>query len=240
MDTGYEAHLALGEVTFDQGDAALLCAIEAEGSLNAAATTLGRSYSRVQKRVVALEDAVGPLVDRRRGGAAGGGSSLTDRARSLLAKFDRLRAALAETAGSETVTFSGTVVDQSGEVATVDTDAGRLRALLFENVEWVDVTFDANTVTLSVTGDAAPPDRSSALNRLRGTVTALEVGAAIATVRVDVGAPTSVVAVVTVESVARLGLAPGEAVVATFKATATRATPTVSAGSDIPQAPDGN
>lgn len=92
MDAGFEAHLHADGVRFDATDAELLRTIDAEGSLNRAADTLGRSYARAHQRLTELEDAVGPLVARQRGGSGGGGSELTANAHELLAQFERLRA----------------------------------------------------------------------------------------------------------------------------------------------------
>ena len=99
MDAGFEARLQADGVTFEGRDATLLRAVDSEGSLNAAATSLGRSYSRCHERLADLEDAFGPLVERTRGGSGGGGSRLNDRARALLARFERLRAEFSGVAG---------------------------------------------------------------------------------------------------------------------------------------------
>jgi len=219
------AGLQAGGVTFGPEDAALLRAVAAEGSLNAAADARGRSYSRAHKRLAALEDAFGRLVDRERGGAGGGGSELTPAATALLARFERLRAAVAGTAAVAETVLPGTVLDRDGELGTVETPAGRLRALLSDGTDSVQVSVRADAVTLQAAADAPEPGATSARNRLSGTVRSVDAGAAVATVDVDVGAPTPLSALVTADSVDRLGLAPGADVVASFKATATRATP---------------
>ena len=64
MDAGFEAHLQVGEETFDGRDAALLRAVADRGSLNAAASALGRSYSRAHGRIGDLEAQAGSLVER--------------------------------------------------------------------------------------------------------------------------------------------------------------------------------
>ena len=225
FDAGFEAHLRVGEVTVDRRDAALLRAVAEAGSLSAAAESLGRSYSRSHARVGDLEAELGPLVERQRGGAGGGGSRLTDRARALLARFDRLAAALDGTAAVERFVVDGVVVERTGEVVTVETPVGRLRALALTDDEGVQVSVRADAVTLQAPGDAPPVDETSARNRFSGTVTAVEEGEATAAVSVDVGAADPLVVTVTTESLDRLALVPGSDVVASFKATATRATP---------------
>ncbi|WP_115865602.1 TOBE domain-containing protein [Halorussus litoreus] len=224
MDAGFEAHLRADGVRFDADDAELLRTIDAEGSLNRAADALGRSYSRALERLTELEDAVGPLVVRQRGGSGGGGSELTDEARDLLARFERLRAEFTGTAEVEETVLSGRVVDREGELATVATDAGQVRALAPDG-EAVEVAIRADAVTLHAPADAPDAAATSARNRFAGTVTAMDRGEAVARVLVDVGAPDPLAALVTASSVEKLDLGEGAEVVASFKATATRASP---------------
>ena len=215
-----EARIEAEDVVFDDGDAALLRAVDEAGSLNAATVALGRSFAHAQRRIVELEEAFGDLVRRTRGGAGGGGSELTDRARDLLARYDRLAAEGSGLAEVEHTILRGHVVEQEGELGTVETPAGRVRAL---------VPPDAGTVALSVRSDAVTlheppgPEGSSALNRFRGTVVSVDRGDAIAVVTVELGSGDHLEALVTLESAARLDLAVGTPLVATFKATATRA-----------------
>jgi molybdate transport system regulatory protein len=222
--SAFEARLRADGITFDDRDADLLRAVAEEGSLNAAAESLGRSYSRAHQRLGELEGVFGPLVERTRGGAGGGGSTLTDGARALLARYDRLRAEFTGVAEAAETVVEGEVVDRTGELAVLETALGRIRALTPPDAGAVQVTLRADAVTLHAPEDAPPAGGTSARNRLEGTVVAVDAGEAVATVTVDVGAVT-LPALVTVESVDRLGLAPGTEVVATFKATATRAVP---------------
>jgi molybdate transport system regulatory protein len=225
MDAGFEAHLRIDGITFDGADAALLRAIDEQGSLNAAADALDRSYSRSHARLTDLEGAVGSLVERRRGGADGGGSRLTEDARDLLGRFARLQAAMEGTARTAEVAIEGEVLDRDGELAIVETPAGTVCALLAADAAAVEVVFRADAITLHRPTTAPPAADTSARNRFRGTVTAVDQGEAIADVAVDVGPDLALEVTVTRESVANLGLEPGVAVVATFKATATRAIP---------------
>lgn len=225
MDAGFDAQLRADGVTFEAADADLLRAVDDESSLNAAADSLGRSYSRAHQRLQQLEDAFGTLVERQRGGAGGGGSHLTDRARDLLARFDRLRAGYEGIAETEEAVFEGRVVDRDGELGEVETPAGRVRALVPPDADEVQVSLRADAVTLHDPDDAPPANATSARNRFSGVVSGIDHGQAVAHVAVDVGAPTDLVALVTQDSRERLGLGPGAAVVITFKATATRATP---------------
>ncbi|WP_254545619.1 TOBE domain-containing protein [Halomarina pelagica] len=232
MDPGFDARLREGDVAFDARDATLLRAIDEAGSLNAAASTLGRSYARAHARLTDLEAAFGPLVERQRGGSGGGGSRLTDDAKRLLARFDRLRSAVSGTVEAEETVVAGRIVDREGELATVETAAGSLRALAPADADAVQVGVRADAVTLHPSEGAPRTGATSARNRLRGTVEAVDRGVAVARIAVDVGTDAPLVALVTVDSVERLGLAPGATVVATFKATATRAVPAPDASGD--------
>jgi len=225
----FAASLVADGVTFDDRDAALLCAIADAGSVSGAASDLGRSRARSLTRLEALEDAFGDLVQRHRGGADGGGSRLTPGARALLARFERLTAALAGTAGAEESVFEGVAAGREGELAVVDTDAGTLRALAVGGPEPaagdpVQVSVGADAVTLHDPAETPSADATSARNRFWGVASAVERGDAVVRVGVDVGAAGPLYALVTVDSADRLELTEGGEVVASFKATATRVT----------------
>ncbi|HET7325577.1 MAG TPA: LysR family transcriptional regulator, partial [Halococcus sp.] len=111
MDTTaeFDAHIDADGVVFGARDAALLRAVDEYGSLNRAADALERSFSHAQRRIVEIEEVFGPLVERRRGGPGGGGSELTDEARNLLARFDRLRADFSGVAEATRTVLEGQV-----------------------------------------------------------------------------------------------------------------------------------
>lgn len=223
MDVEFETRLEAGDVAFDARDVALLRAVDEHGSLNRAAAALDRSYSRAQRRVVALEGAFCPLLERRRGGEDGGGSRLTGNAEGLLARFDRVRAEFTGVAEAEETVFAGEVIERDGELGTVETAAGRVLAVVPEGATAVQVAVRSDAVVLSDPADAPPAEATSARNRFCGTVEELDRGEAVAVAAVDVGAETPLRALVTGASVSKLGLEPGRGVVASFKSTATRA-----------------
>ncbi|WP_435319590.1 TOBE domain-containing protein [Haloarchaeobius sp. TZWSO28] len=223
MKGDFEAGLRSGDVTFGADDATLLWAIDDAGSLNRAADDLGRSYARALARLQTLEETFGSLVERTRGGSGGGGSQLTPHARELLARFQRLSAEFAGVAEADETVLDGSVVDRDGELGTVETAAGRVRALVPPDATAVQVWLRADAVTLHEPADAPAAGGTSARNRFEGTVSEVDTGQAIATVTVDVGAESPLSALVTMDSVARLGLEAGTPVVVTAKATATRA-----------------
>jgi molybdate transport system regulatory protein len=224
FSTEFDARIGRGDVTLAERDVVLLRAIDDHGSINAAATELGRSYSRAQQRIVELEGAFGDLVARKRGGSGGGGSHLTDLARELLNRYDRLSAEFSGVAETEETVLSGRIVDRDGELATVETAAGTLGALVPRSDDGSEarLTLRADAVTLQSPSRSPDEDRTSARNRLEGTVLAVDRGEAVAHVTVEVGEGVSLAALVTVASVEQLNLHRGTPVVASFKATATR------------------
>jgi molybdate transport system regulatory protein len=227
LNATFDARFSEEGVEFTERDAELLQAIDERHSINEAATALGRSYSRSQQRIVELEDAfeVGALVERKRGGSGGGGSTLTDAARRLLADFDCLRAEFAGVAETEETILSGTVVESDRELGTVETAAGPVRAIIPSTTTAVQVVIRADTVTLHTPGTTPKAEETSARNRFRGEVIDIEMGEALARIELGIGNDVRLTALVTRTSVSKLDLSSGEEVVASFKATATRAFP---------------
>jgi molybdate transport system regulatory protein len=90
--------LASGRV--GPGKIALLEAIDREGSISAAARALGMSYPRAWGLVGELDEALGkPVVVRTLGGRKGGGASLTEAGRALIAHYRAVEAAAQGEAG---------------------------------------------------------------------------------------------------------------------------------------------
>ena len=221
----FDAYIGADGVTLDERDVELLRAIDRAGSLNTAATELGRSYAHAQRRVVELEEAFGSLVERQRGGSGGGGSTLTGTAADLLAAFERTRTGFEGVAGVAETVLAGSITRRDGELVTVDTDAGAVRALVPDGEGRVQLSIRADAVTLTDPDDTPVPEHTSARNRFPGTVRAVDTGERIARVAVDIGIDDSLLALVTQDSREKLGLTVGSDVVVSFKATATRGTP---------------
>jgi molybdate transport system regulatory protein len=81
-----------GEPVFGQGRDELLRLIQRGGSINGAARAMGIPYRKAWTYIDAMERRLGfPLVNRQKGGAGGGESSLTPEAVTLLDKFDLLQ-----------------------------------------------------------------------------------------------------------------------------------------------------
>jgi molybdate transport system regulatory protein len=217
-----QARVSAGGLTFGERDAALLRAVDRSGSLSQAAEALGRSYSRAHQRVQALESVFDTLVESTRGGDDGGGTTLTERGRALLTRYDRFRASLNGLAAAPETAFEGTVTDRQGDLATVRTAAGVLRAVVPTDATAVSVAVRADAVTLYEPADRPDPTATSARNSLEGEVASVSGAQGTVDVRVEVGGPQPLAAIVTRESADRLDLRPGRPVVASFKATATR------------------
>ena len=75
------------EKFFGEGPCRLLHAIEAEGSLRAAASSMGLAYSKALRMIKNAEHALGfPLTSRTVGGKSGGGSTLTQEGKEWIEK----------------------------------------------------------------------------------------------------------------------------------------------------------
>lgn len=221
---GFEPHLAAEGVTVTARDVEMLRAIAEHGSMHRAADALGRSYPHLQRRVVELEDALGTITRRRRGGSDGGGTELTTTAEALIREFARLRSALAGvTAVSESV-IDGRVIARDGELGTVRTPAGDLSARVPPDADRVELALRADAIVL-MRPSSPTREHTSLRNQLEGSVSAIERRDGVAIVTVTVGDGVDLEAMVTAESVRRLGLDPGRPVVAAFKSTAARPTP---------------
>jgi molybdate transport system regulatory protein len=81
-----------GRYVFGYGMSRIFKAVEATGSIKAAARELGKSYRHVWGRIKQTERVVGePLVETRVGGTGTRRSCLTPLAARLVADFDALR-----------------------------------------------------------------------------------------------------------------------------------------------------
>lgn len=223
MQTRGEPFLEIDDVTIDERDVEALRGVAEHGSMHRAASELGRSYARIQQRLTELEETLGPLVSRTRGGKGGGGSTLTANARDLLARFDRLRAEFTGLARAEESVFAGRVVERDELLGVIETLAGTVRGIVPPDGTSVQVTIRSDAVALTAPDEAPEPTGTSIRNQFTGTVTAIESEGGLARVIVDVGAESSLRALVTQTSLNTLDLSVGDSVVTSFKATATRA-----------------
>lgn len=223
IEREYSTKLSIDGITIDRRDIEMLEAIDEHGSMHRAADQLGRSYARLQNRVVEIEDAVGPITERQRGGSGGGGTTLTETARELRRQFDRHEAALDGVARVTESVLEGTVRDRSGELATVETRVGPVVALVPEGASEVQIGVRSDAVVLTDPQETPRGDDTSLRNQFSGTVDRLEAGDAISRVTVRLEDDVEVEALVTQSSADRLGLEVGRPITASFKATAARA-----------------
>jgi molybdate transport system regulatory protein len=80
-----------GRIIFGLGRMRILKAIQKCGSLNAAAKELKMSYRAVWGKIKVTEEALGkPLLIKSQGGSAGGGSTLTPYAHTLMDRYRTL------------------------------------------------------------------------------------------------------------------------------------------------------
>lgn len=225
LTKGFSPHLAIDDIAVSDRDIDMLRAIDRYGSMHEAAAELGRSYPHLQRRVVELEETIGPLTRRVRGGKGGGGTELTPDARDLIWQFERLRVELSGVTNVPEAVISGTVIDRNGGLATVRTAAGDVTARVPKTAEDVEIAVRADAVVLM--DPQSPPDAQTSLrNQLPGTVSELVIDDAIATLTVEIADGVSITSIVTEESVTRLDIDVGTDVVAAFKSTAARAVAT--------------
>ncbi|MDR9412983.1 MAG: TOBE domain-containing protein, partial [Haloferacaceae archaeon] len=123
----------------------------------------------------------------------------------------------------ESTIVAGTLSERDGELATVRTDAGEITAIVPAGAGVVDLHIRAEAVALEETPTSA--STTSIMNQLEGVVTAVDRGAQVDRVAVDVGLETPLQAVITRSSTERLGLSEGVGIGVRFKATAVRGLP---------------
>jgi molybdate transport system regulatory protein len=91
-----------GKYVFGFGLSEILKAVQATGSIKAAAESLGKSYRYVWGRIKKAEKRLGePLVETRVGGKGTGRSSLTERAHQLVGDYDALRGRMFDVVAEE-------------------------------------------------------------------------------------------------------------------------------------------
>lgn len=168
---------------------ALLAAIAEHGSITAAAKAVGLSYKAAWDAVDAMNNSAGePLVVRAAGGKGGGGTMLTPRGEGLVRTYRALEA------------------EHRAFVAQLSRVSEQLDASAADALQ-----HDIHLIRRLMI-------KTSARNRLFGTVTQVRTGAVNDEVTLALAGGQQVVATVTHESVETLGLAPGTEAFALIKA----------------------
>jgi len=98
-------YLAPG-VAVGPGKIDLLAQVDALRSISAAARAMGMSYTRAWQLVDALNRDFRPVVATATGGRRGGGATLTDDGRELVAAYRALEARLNRTAAADVARLS--------------------------------------------------------------------------------------------------------------------------------------
>ena len=97
------------------GKAALLDGIARTGSISAAGREMGMSYKRAWMLVETLNAMFrAPLVESARGGAGGGGATLTETGQQVLALYRGIEAAAAEVNADRIAALKALQADTSG------------------------------------------------------------------------------------------------------------------------------
>ena len=81
-----------GKPLMGEGGAEILEAIDHSGSISEAARSLGMSYYFVWSYLKRMEELLGEsIIETRRGGRKGGGARLTEKGKTLLKEYKRLK-----------------------------------------------------------------------------------------------------------------------------------------------------
>lgn len=92
MKIAYKVWLDSNGKAFGEGPYRLLRNVERTGSLWKAAAEMGMSYSKAWRLMRDLEKRLNfPLLERHTGGASGGGSLITPKARDLLDRYEKFQ-----------------------------------------------------------------------------------------------------------------------------------------------------
>lgn len=103
------------QLVLGPGKAELLAGIRDSGSISAAGRAMGMSYKRAWSLVEEMNAAFRiPLVHSARGGAGGGGASLTDAGHVVLQAYRTMVAATEAACAPEIATIAALLVDMSG------------------------------------------------------------------------------------------------------------------------------
>ncbi|NYT38559.1 LysR family transcriptional regulator [Allopusillimonas soli] len=232
---------------------ALLEAIAREGSITAAARSVGMSYKAAWDAVDTMNNLAGePLVLRTTGGRRGGGATLSDKGLQLLALFQQVsreharfmsRLAQVQDASADNLELIQHMMLETsarnqllGTVSAVRPGAvnDEVALSLAEGLDIVANITSASVQNLGLqpgrramalikassimVGTVDGPLRISARNQLAGKIDGINKGAVNAEVRIALPSGHALVSIITMDSLATLGLKTGQPAYAIFKA----------------------
>ena len=99
MNVGWKIFLKEDDIKiFGKGPKTLLLKIDELGSLRKAASAMKLSYTKAWTMILNLEKGLGiKVLEKQIGGKNGGGSTLTEEARTLIKKFDEFEVEVGNT-----------------------------------------------------------------------------------------------------------------------------------------------
>ena len=220
-----------GEAFLGHGRIELLQHIDEHGSISAAARAMGMSYKAAWQAVDAMNNlADRPLVDRSTGGLHGGGTRLTEEGRQTVAMFrqveDEYRRFLARLSEgvADFARFNQLMRRLSMKTSARNQFLGKvIKVTTNESIE--DLKLKKGREAYALIKASAPllvlsddPMRSSARNRLCGTVVTCIEGAVNGEVGLELAGGKRLTAIITNDSIRSLGLKEGVAACALIKA----------------------
>ncbi len=212
------------KLNYTEKENELLKAIKKYGSINKAANELNRSYSHSQKKIRKLEKEFGKLIETKRGGRGGGGSELTERAKNLIKRYEKLETERKRVKQISITTWKGKVKEAKESVCIVDTSIGEIKAIkseeLQENDE-TDVLIREDGVIVRKTKEI-DPNKTSARNRFRGTIEKIKPISDLVKLKIKIK-DKKISITITEESRKKMDLRKNDEVLISFKAAATKA-----------------
>ena len=210
-----------GENLAGNGRIELLKYIGTYGSMRQAALQMGMSYKAAWDAIDGMSKLVGePLVERSTGGKGGGGTILTPRGERLITAFLLMKTEHQRFL-QVTAIKTGAVND---EIELELAGGDKLVAIItHESTEHLGLKVGIEAVALIkapwvMVATGQDSLKLSARNQLAGQVVKLVEGAVNAEVVIQLAGGTTVVAIITNDSVQTLGLAEGVSATAIFKA----------------------
>lgn len=212
------------DIIYRKKDHELLKAIQEYNSINKAAENLNRSYSSSQKRIVKLEKELGDLIETKRGGIKGGGSKLTENAKKLINRFERLKTEYDYVKEINITTVKGKVKETKTTLCVIDTPIGEIIAALTDKLEKGDlakILIREDSVIIKKPEKKSKKVITSARNQFEGKIEKIISFEDIIKLNIQIN-NTIITTTVTKESQQKMNLKENDKVKISFKAMATK------------------